>query len=139
MPQLVGAGKAQAACGGVLPAERTINQDRPASHLNEDILSLFQVIDRGKPIIEDCLPQDAARFPQALILQRDTLGLNDILNGDPGGNAIVKVRIISGDHVTGDPLQRRFPVKRCVHASVSLSSLLFPMRRLIRSMKSCHS
>lgn len=97
------------------------------------------IIDNGAAIIKNRFAQDTPGFPQALIFQRDPLCFDDVLDRDHSGNAIIEIRIIGGDDFTGDPLQSLFPVIWCSHALVSLSSPDDLMRRLIRSIKSCHS
>ena len=132
-------GKAQPACGGVLSAEGAIDEYGAALDRNNGISGDIVIVDNGTAIIKNRFAQNAAGFPQALILQRDPLRFDDVLDRDHSGNAIIEIRIIGGDDFAGDPLQSLFPVIWYSHALVSLSSPDVLIRRLIRSIKSCHS
>ena len=139
MCQLMGAGKPQPSGGGILSTKRVVDQDGPAFDLYDGVAGDVVIVNNSTAVIKNGLAQNAAVLPQTLKFQCEALCFDDILDGDHCGNAIIERRIIGGDDFAGDPLQNLFPVVWCSHAVVSLSSPDDLMRRLIRSIKSCHS
>ena len=73
--QLMSAGKAQSACGGILSAEGAIDEYGAALDRNDGISWDIVIIDNGAAIIKNRFAQDTPGFPQALIFQRDPLGI----------------------------------------------------------------
>lgn len=69
--QLMSAGKAQSACGGILSAEGAIDEYGAALDRNDGISWDIVIIDNGAAIIKNRFAQDTPGFPQALIFQRD--------------------------------------------------------------------
>mgnify|MGYP006900171697 CR=1 FL=1 len=78
--QLMSAGKAQSACGGILSAEGAIDEYGAALDRNDGISWDIVIIDNGAAIIKNRFAQDTPGFPQALIFQRDPLCFDDVLD-----------------------------------------------------------
>ncbi len=100
--QLMGAGKPQTAGVGVLITEGSVNEDRPGADREEDVLLVLHVIHRLQTTVKNGFAQNAAILPEILILQRHSMGLDDLLDGDSGGGTLIQRGVIAAQHLTGD-------------------------------------
>ena len=136
MRQLMGAGKAEPSCAGIFFTEGRVHQDRACPHREQSIFMALHIIDRLQAVIKNGLAQDAAVFPQVLILQGEPVGFDQILDGNGGGLAVIEPGIIGGQHPAGNILDPVFTVKQS-HHSHPLCHASF--RFVSRSINSCHS
>ena len=106
MGQFVGLGKPQAAGAGFFFTQRGVYEDRAGFHREQGILAQFHVVHGLQAGVKHGFPQDPAIFAEVLELQRQSVALDEVLDGDGAGLPPVEALIVGIQHTPGDALHR---------------------------------
>ena len=102
----MGLSKPQAAGAGFFFTQRGVYEDRAGFHREQGILAQFHVVHGLQAGVKHGFPQNPAIFAEVLELQRQSVALDNVLDGDGAGLTAVEVRIVGIQHTPGDALHR---------------------------------